>query len=36
MAQGQFRRVHPLMYVVSGLFLFYFLVPFLQDHVSWI
>ena len=36
LAQGAARRVHPLMYVVSALFFLYFLVPFLQDHVSWI
>jgi adenine/guanine/hypoxanthine permease len=35
-AQGQWRRVHPLMWVVSGAFALYFLVPLLQDHVSWI
>jgi adenine/guanine/hypoxanthine permease len=35
-AQGQPRKVHPFMWVVSAAFLLYFLVPLLQDHVSWI
>jgi adenine/guanine/hypoxanthine permease len=35
-AQGDWRRVHPLLYVISGLFTLYFLVPLLQDHLSWV
>jgi adenine/guanine/hypoxanthine permease len=36
MAQGDWRRIHPLMYVVAGLFALYFLVPLAQDHLSWV
>jgi AGZA family xanthine/uracil permease-like MFS transporter len=36
LAQGRWRDVHPLMYGVAGAFALYFLVPLLQDHVSWI
>jgi AGZA family xanthine/uracil permease-like MFS transporter len=35
-AQGRWRDVHPFMWLVSASFTLYFLVPFLQDHVSWI
>ena len=35
-AQGDWRRIHPLMYTVAGLFLLYFLIPLLQDNLSWI
>jgi AGZA family xanthine/uracil permease-like MFS transporter len=35
-AQGRTRDVHPLMWVVSGAFALYFLVPLLQDHLSWV
>ena len=35
-AQGDWRRVHPLMYTVAGLFTLYFLIPVLQDNLSWI
>ncbi|HZS25247.1 MAG TPA: NCS2 family permease [Gaiellaceae bacterium] len=34
--QGRTRDVHPLMWGVSAAFALYFLVPLLQDHVSWI
>jgi len=34
--QGRTRDVHPLMWAVSAAFALYFLVPLLQDHVSWI
>jgi AGZA family xanthine/uracil permease-like MFS transporter len=34
--QGRVRDVHPLMWGVSAAFALYFLVPLLQDHVSWI
>jgi AGZA family xanthine/uracil permease-like MFS transporter len=34
--QGRGRDVHPLMWVASAAFTLYFLVPLLQDHVSWI
>jgi adenine/guanine/hypoxanthine permease len=33
-AQGDWRRVHPLLYAVAGGFLLYFLVPLMQDHLS--
>jgi adenine/guanine/hypoxanthine permease len=36
MAQGEWRRVHPLMYVAAGGFTLYFLIPLLQDNLSWI
>jgi len=35
-AQGDARRVHPLMYTAAGAFLLYFLVPLLHDNLSWI
>jgi len=35
-AQGKWRTVHSFMWVTSAAFLLYFLVPLLQDHVSWI
>ncbi len=35
-AQGEWRKVHPFMWVVSAAFTLYFLVPLLQDHISWI
>jgi AGZA family xanthine/uracil permease-like MFS transporter len=35
-SQGRARDVHPLMWVASAAFTLYFLVPLLQDHVSWI
>ena len=35
-AQGQVRKVHPFMWVAAAAFTLYFLVPLLQDHVSWI
>ena len=35
-AQGEWRRVHPLLYAVAGGFLLYFLVPLMQDHLSWV
>jgi adenine/guanine/hypoxanthine permease len=35
-AQGEMRRVHPLMYAASGAFALYFLIPLLQDNLSWI
>jgi AGZA family xanthine/uracil permease-like MFS transporter len=34
--QGRTRDVHPLMWIASGAFTLYFLVPLLQDHISWI
>jgi adenine/guanine/hypoxanthine permease len=36
LAQGDRRKVDPLMYVVAGLFTLYFLVPLAQDHLSWV
>jgi AGZA family xanthine/uracil permease-like MFS transporter len=35
-ARGELRKLHPLMIGVSAAFALYFLVPLLQDHVSWI
>jgi AGZA family xanthine/uracil permease-like MFS transporter len=35
-AQGNSRKIHPLMLLTAGAFLLYFLVPLLQDHISWI
>ncbi|HWG57142.1 MAG TPA: NCS2 family permease [Gaiellaceae bacterium] len=35
-AQGQTKKVHPLMWVASAAFALYFIVPLLQDHFSWI
>jgi adenine/guanine/hypoxanthine permease len=34
--QGKAKEVHPLMWITSAAFTLYFLVPLLQDHVSWI
>jgi AGZA family xanthine/uracil permease-like MFS transporter len=34
--QGRSKDVHPLMWAASAAFTLYFLVPLLQDHVSWI
>jgi adenine/guanine/hypoxanthine permease len=35
-AQGEWRRIHPLMYAAGGAFTLYFLIPLLQDNLSWI
>jgi AGZA family xanthine/uracil permease-like MFS transporter len=35
-AQGEMRRVHPLMYAAAGAFALYFLIPLLHDNLSWI
>jgi len=35
-AQGDWRRIHPLLYIVSAGFVLYFLVPLLQDNLSWV
>ncbi|MGH3051857.1 MAG: NCS2 family permease [Gaiellaceae bacterium] len=35
-AQGEMRRVHPLMYAAAGAFVLYFLIPLLHDNLSWI
>jgi len=35
-AKGKAKDVHPLMWLISAAFLLYFLVPLLQDHLSWI
>jgi AGZA family xanthine/uracil permease-like MFS transporter len=34
-ARREWRRIHPFMWVVSAAFVLYFLVPLLQQHVSW-
>jgi AGZA family xanthine/uracil permease-like MFS transporter len=33
LARGEWRRIHPFMYVSAGAFVLYFLVPFLQARV---
>jgi AGZA family xanthine/uracil permease-like MFS transporter len=35
-AQGLWRQVHPLMWVASAAFALYFLVPILQQELSWV
>jgi AGZA family xanthine/uracil permease-like MFS transporter len=35
-AIGRARRLHPFIWVTTAAFVLYFLVPLLQDHVSWI
>jgi AGZA family xanthine/uracil permease-like MFS transporter len=35
-ARGEARQVHPFMWIASAAFALYFLVPLLQDHLSWI
>jgi AGZA family xanthine/uracil permease-like MFS transporter len=35
-AQGKARDVHPFLWLTSAAFALYFLVPLLQDHISWI
>jgi AGZA family xanthine/uracil permease-like MFS transporter len=35
-AQAEWRRVHPFMWVASAAFALYFLVPLLQDNFGWI
>lgn len=35
-ARGDGKKVHPLMWAVSAAFLLYFLVPLLQENISWI
>jgi AGZA family xanthine/uracil permease-like MFS transporter len=35
-AQGKARDVHPFLWLTSAAFTLYFLVPLLQDHISWI
>ena len=35
-ARGDRKKVHPLMWAVSAAFLLYFLVPLLQENISWI
>jgi adenine/guanine/hypoxanthine permease len=34
-ARREWKRIHPVMWVVTAAFVLYFLVPFLQLHVSW-
>ena len=34
-ARREWKRIHPFMWIVSGAFVLYFLVPLLQQHVSW-
>ena len=35
-AQGQWQRVHPLMYAAAAAFTLYFLIPLLHDNLGWI
>ena len=35
-AQGDARKVDPLMYAVAAAFTLFFLVPLLQDLLSWV
>ncbi len=35
-AQGDARKVHPLMYAAAAAFTLYFLIPLLHDNLSWI
>jgi AGZA family xanthine/uracil permease-like MFS transporter len=35
-AQGEARKVHPLMYAAAAAFTLYFLIPLLHDNLSWI
>ena len=34
-ARREWRRIHPFMWIVTAAFVLYFLVPLLQQHVSW-
>jgi adenine/guanine/hypoxanthine permease len=34
-ARREWKRIHPVMWIVTAAFVLYFLVPFLQQHVSW-
>jgi AGZA family xanthine/uracil permease-like MFS transporter len=34
-ARRDWKRIHPFMWVVTAAFVLYFLVPLLQQHVSW-
>src|SRR5579884_2199789 len=34
-ARREWKRIHPFMWVVTAAFVLYFLVPVLQQHVSW-
>ncbi len=34
-ARREWKRIHPFMWIVTAAFVLYFLVPLLQQHVSW-
>ncbi|MBV8257703.1 MAG: NCS2 family permease, partial [Actinobacteria bacterium] len=34
-ARREWKRIHPFMWVATGAFVLYFLVPVLQQHISW-
>lgn len=34
-ARREWKRIHPFMWVVTAAFVLYFLIPVLQQHVSW-
>ena len=34
-ARREWKRIHPVMWIVTAAFVLYFLVPYLQQNVSW-
>jgi adenine/guanine/hypoxanthine permease len=34
-ARREWNRIHPFMWIATGAFVLYFLVPLLQQHISW-
>jgi AGZA family xanthine/uracil permease-like MFS transporter len=34
-ARREWKRIHPFMWIATGAFVLYFLVPLLQEHISW-
>jgi AGZA family xanthine/uracil permease-like MFS transporter len=34
-ARREWKRIHPFMWIATGAFVLYFLVPVLQQHISW-
>jgi len=34
-SRREWKRVHPFMWAATGAFVLYFLVPVLQQHISW-
>jgi adenine/guanine/hypoxanthine permease len=35
-AEGDWRKVHPFMFGATAAFILYFMIPLLQDNISWI